>query len=1051
MTEQTATFSPSQFELRDFTSPWLTPDQSSLVSFTEERVNGQLDFLAQMLGWNGPNYWGNLASTVNQKRQLLGGTFGIYNSYIIPKIYEIRNWDNKIVVDRLQFLSPGRQTQVARILLGEEVYNIQSVDVEGDKYLISVGNLSQEFFDQIAANVPLRVDIPTYRPAPFYRPSVGVSGDYSFICGVTGGSLTLYPAYDVGKQFPFKFPILISGSVYYFDQPIYLTLDASLQPEILPAYDAEKELWFFQIPETFTDVGSSSCSLVWANSSPTQADNYSLEVVVRPWVAKSDWSTVSTLDNFRGVWGNKGGDLPFNFVFDALSIHGFDEANSIYFAPHQTSLDFNQIVNYIYYQKTTVGEMGPGNPSFGDLWWNDVTGALSVWLPNETGCVGWVEIDYRQEPRQVPSAQVVYTDVAEFRAFSSALPVGVTVFIENIAGLDVSDNVLGVQGTLTSVGSLVLHRDSDLPYWTPDQFGYLSASDFEVDALLLPYKVPVTIYNADGLLPSNSTYQISNLPIQVSGNYDVLLMKYYTNRNWEIYPDSLLKFIAFSALFSNPQQGEMWWDFANTDPDTRAAAIYYSSPSPVTGLSTVLSGTGLPDGVYLDVDLIALSGTGGGAKANITVSGGSVTLVTVSSTGGDMYQMGDILCPNSITSPNLSGCTFEVTSTYSQAWVAVNQHPQDEPPAPVLDLGTVLFYCNGTLLEDGVGYIGDDFVFTYTSNPVTGQYDFSYRSYSIAAKAQLPAITISDNITTTYRADITDLVFSGITYYMSPNVLDAETPLRLWKAQALQVAETVAHLDEDNYINPLLADLNSGPGPENWEKYFVRLPLNYGRNEAEWQKVALVCQDFAYWGSSVDPEQMRCPPEDDTPAIYEELFLYGEIPSDTTYVYSEPYLYSNIAYFNSPENGLYLNSGIFPATDQEFDEFNEAEFIEYDPLHTRQADVTSPVTRGYGDWLGEYVNINPCVPLTGFLTTDLVNGGVSPVAAPVWDASIYKFAPTCENAKASYNVDANHYKVGYAYFVADASAAEDAFFDISQEAAWRYPVTQPKTLYLTPR
>jgi uncharacterized caspase-like protein len=75
---------------------------------------------------------------------------------------------------------------------------------------------------------------------------------------------------------------------------------------------------------------------------------------------------------------------------------------------------------------------------------------------------------------------------------------------------------------------------------------------------------------------------------------------------------------------------------------------------------------------------------------------------------------------------------------------------------------------------------------------------------------------------------------------------------------------------------------------------------------------------------------------------------------------------------------------------------------------------------------------------------------VTPVSAPVWDASIYKFAPTCENEAASYNVDANHYRVSYAYFVADASAAEDAFFDISQEAAWRYPVEQPRTSYLVP-
>ena len=133
MTQQNPVFDVSEFELRGFTNPYLTPTQATEVANTEIRVNEQLNFLAQMLGWNGPNYWTDLPSTVDQKRQLLGGTFGVYNSYIIPKIYEIRNWDNKIVVDRLQFLEPGRQTQVARILLGENVYQLQSVEVEGDK------------------------------------------------------------------------------------------------------------------------------------------------------------------------------------------------------------------------------------------------------------------------------------------------------------------------------------------------------------------------------------------------------------------------------------------------------------------------------------------------------------------------------------------------------------------------------------------------------------------------------------------------------------------------------------------------------------------------------------------------------------------------------------------------------------------------------------------------------------------------------------------------------------------------------------------------------
>jgi hypothetical protein len=196
---------------------------------------------------------------------------------------------------------------------------------------------------------------------------------------------------------------------------------------------------------------------------------------------------------------------------------------------------------------------------------------------------------------------------------------------------------------------------------------------------------------------------------------------------------------------------------------------------------------------------------------------------------------------------------------------------------------------------------------------------------------------------------------------------------------------------------------------------------------------------------------MRCPPEDDLPVIYEELFLYDGPISDYTYVYTEPYFYSNIGFFNNVESGAYQNAGVFPTSDDLLDGFNEADLVDYDPLHERQANVTSAVGKGYGEWNGEYLNVNPCLPLTGFVHTDLISGAVDSVAAPIWDASIFKCPPTCENEAASYNVDANHYKVGYAYFVADASAAEDAFFDISQEAAWRYPVSQPKTLYLAPR
>jgi hypothetical protein len=201
MTTYTPTFNVEDYELRNYTNPYLTSKQNTEVTQVEDRVQGQLDFLAQMLGWNGPNYWGNLTATADQKRQLLGGTFGVYNSYLIPKIFEIRNFDNKILIDKLQFLRPGVSIQVARIVLGDKVYQIQSVEVEGDKYAISIGTLTPEFFDLIENNTQVLVEIPNYRPAPFNRQKIGVSGDYGYICGQDGATLTLYPGYDNKKQF----------------------------------------------------------------------------------------------------------------------------------------------------------------------------------------------------------------------------------------------------------------------------------------------------------------------------------------------------------------------------------------------------------------------------------------------------------------------------------------------------------------------------------------------------------------------------------------------------------------------------------------------------------------------------------------------------------------------------------------------------------------------------------------------------------------------------------------------------------------------------------
>jgi hypothetical protein len=86
MTTQRPIFNPLQWELRNYTNQYLTQDQQTQVGNTENRVNQQLNWVAQMLGWSGANYWDNLPETVSQKRQLMGGTFGVYNSFIVADI-----------------------------------------------------------------------------------------------------------------------------------------------------------------------------------------------------------------------------------------------------------------------------------------------------------------------------------------------------------------------------------------------------------------------------------------------------------------------------------------------------------------------------------------------------------------------------------------------------------------------------------------------------------------------------------------------------------------------------------------------------------------------------------------------------------------------------------------------------------------------------------------------------------------------------------------------------------------------------------------------------
>lgn len=989
MTAANPSFSPSEFELRNFTNKYLSPDQASQVDLVKSRVNGQLDFLAQMLGWSGANYWTNLPRTVSQKRQLLGGTFGVYESYVIPRILSVKTWENiddfsspRVAVVEIERDERIQASQTA--YLGTNSYTILSLSQNADSMALNFGEVDDTFFTEINNNTQLRIDVVEARPAPFYRPTVGVAGDNAFHCKDENGLLTLYPSYDTTELFPYIFPIIFAGSVYTFDQPVFLSYDTSYSIDIASVYDQDIERWVLSLP---ANLGQNSLGVIAFLSLSTTESH--LQVKVQNWVDPSDWNVNCVLDNFLGAWGNKGGPLPFNLAFDSLSIHGFDENNSLVFPEIVRDLDFNDIVDLVYAQRAVIDSGIPGELPPGKLWWNSTSGKLAIQIEQEEECPFWVEIVYREAPDQEVVPNYVYPDVATFVAESSTVPENtLCIAIADITGLASENNVLGLEGEIEGPGIVYLYPQPGTPYWVPIRFQFANVADFSVASEHIPLNVPAYILNSNGLAPSGTTYLINNLKITVEGAYETVLVKENNMLEWTLFPDSILKFIANSSLYyesfplapaaepvgdtplTSTGQGELWWDYANPDVPNRNAKIYYGTE-----------------------------------------------------------------------------------------WVSLNENVALSSPPDTYDPSVVRFYCDGNLLEVNEGYLTQDFEFSYNnyaSTPITGYgypplslgaYRCLYRAFNLPGRTQFPVIEISDSLTSSYRLDISSLVFSGVIYRMSPNVYDAETPLRLWKTQQLQAADTTELINRDIYPNPLVADLNSGPALDNWQRFFVRMPLDYGRNQAVWQKTALICENFAYFGSNVEPEKMDCPPPASLPQIYEEICLRGD-RTDYTYVYSEPYFYSTVVYDDfASVDASYTNASVRPTVDVDYDEYTEAQFIEYDPLHNRLVDFS---TENFGNWQGVYMNVNACGFLTGYYVNDVLDATVELIEPPVWDASIYKFPPTCDNPSGTYSVDANNYKICYAYFVADASAAEDGFFDPQQEAAWRVPETQPKTLYIVP-
>lgn len=1122
-------FNPVQYELRNQIPTFVSEEQAAQITTVTDRVNQQLGWVAQALGWNGANYWDTLTTTVHQKRALLGGTFGVYNAYTLLALKQIRTWENRVWVEKKPNVSVGQ-----RVIIGDQqtyIYGLEEEDA--DTLSLNLGELSQTIIGYLQQGAAIKVDAKENRPFPFYRPTAEASADAYFRCSVGATTretdfyryteLVLSPFDQNNVLIPYTNLCLFGGSYYYFDRAVYLTQGtANLVPWVEAQWIESQGLWEVYVPETI--IGN-SVQIVWnyAIENTSKAVFSSVQAQVIAWEDPSDW-------------GNAGEF--FNPVLDEYRI----------------SKTYNIAgLNYSLGTRLFLGDNPPTNDN--PLWYDAGSNKLYTFTAGS-----WVAVGVGSELRVLDSQSSPPPATYDFQPGSIWQSPEGRIFIWDAGFVSYDFFYFFPNGLINGFFYIdpSYQNVQGLYFFNPDNFfihypNYVDAEGLYVYNCLLndegfyihnpnvrtPDWTEISLYTSSYLQTTWTPAYASNLYVLVNG--DPVPNNYRTDNfeiNWDFEGDFLR--ITYRAL---TDQGEVFVpsiliaSFNGLNPQyIDISSDFTSRPEPVTSvpyneigvLNNFRGAWGNKGGARsMDFAFDALDIHGYNEQQALVlrpiaeelsfdfllnlVSGSNVFVgdsPPPTAKIGDYYwnnetgamavyyqdadrnmfwvevnypaspcQVGTPGCDYFPLKPFLStggcflsngdtwkdpdglGCTIWYDSPNNVSeWVEFNwnadtrigwevsQQPSLIPDYSVLD---ILITDDFIPVEPNELYTTEDYSFFYTIDEIACTWTFNYTALSPLGVQKQPRIWVGIASNNYPPYEITEYVFSNAQFFLAPAVQNAEWTLRPWKTQSLEVTDELAII-EDTYENGLRADINRGPGDEDWSRSFIRLPSEYGRNSKVWNQSKLVMQDFAYFGSPGNLKGMRCPNFDQKPQIYEQVVFERSNPGVGAVLFSAPYFYSDVEGFNNllnyfPEQEVsysgYLDADLDFATDGEYDEWNEANLQEYEALHNRTI-LTN------GDWDGVYLEPTGNRQLTGFVERDLRVKSVIPVPAPVWDASIYKYAPLCPQGPESYEEDPNNYKVTYAYFAADLSASEDGFFDQSQDVSWREPLVEDQTLYI---
>lgn len=273
------------------------------------------------------------------------------------------------------------------------------------------------------------------------------------------------------------------------------------------------------------------------------------------------------------------------------------------------------------------------------------------------------------------------------------------------------------------------------------------------------------------------------------------------------------------------------------------------------------------------------------------------------------------------------------------------------------------------------------------------------------------------------RVRLDPTIFSANRWRMRPNVANSLTPLRLWKNRVLNVADPGL---DTAFVNQLIADANTGPEPEASYRHFARLPVEYPRNGKFWNRATSVLANQSYFSQLQPPSETALPVLELRPLLYDETYFlpYDELKDSTTF-YVEDYLISTVLDVDMTEQDAFVGASLTYEAPNRQSQFTLSSIVDYDAYAFRKLnpDGTRP---------GRYlVFSNREVQPTGYLETDLARYALRYTdgsEVQLGDSSQF-VVPNVEFPDDPDRAPFANYAVCYAYFVADLSGGDDPVFD----------------------